>query len=252
MKKRRTIKKFEDLGNINFRDMRNKAGNLKPLDRKFAISFARQIATGFESDKVRLDRKISDKAYKEARLFIDAYIEESREGKAKLIKPHSSQRKLYAESIDINPRMKIYFMPVLKDDDTFERVKIGGEVFLKRISKNSDMIFFKFNSQKDLIKNTKKETEKLFAKINKKLGKDTYAVKIRCGKHEFERQFFNGETHVQIKEWMHAYGKEKVKAFCLGFNAYTFKNQNQIPENSLKLKGEKKKRRTKREKIRVK
>ncbi len=250
-KRPRTVKSFKDLGNIEVRALRNKKGHLKPLDKKFAVSFARQIAEGFDSKKIDLRKPVSAKDYKRARLFVDAYIEASREGNTKLVRPKKQNRALYAKAVDTSSKFKVYFMPVSDESDTFKKVKIENKIFLQRVGKFSDMFSFDFSSQRKLVTKTKEETEALFKKIDKRFGKGKYAVKIRCGTAEFGALYRTRDPHIEIENWIGAYGKERVKRFCLGFNVYTFKNQVDTPPEFFKRK-EKKKRRSKRDKIRMK
>ncbi len=248
MKHRKTIKSFKQLGEINVRSLYGKNGKLKKLDKKFAISFARQIADGFDDD---LRKPVSDKLYRKARKFIDGYIAASSGEKTKIVRPSRENRLLYARYADLDPTFKVFAIPVLDKDDTFDTIKVNGKKRLRRKGKFSRSVAFDFESQTRLIKNTKAETEKLFKEIDKKFGKGKYAIKIRCGEHEYKTLYHTRDPYLEIENWITAYGAPRVKKFCLGFQVYTFSGQEKFG-TPLAKKGDKKKRKSKRDKVRFK
>ena len=238
-KRIKSVKKFSDLP--SHKEILKKDGKLKSLDKKYAVSIARKLATGFENDDLR--KTINNKSYKKARKIITEWYEATRGEKVKIVRPAKGNRKLYSEYADMSSNFKVYAVPVFDERDRFEIIGRGDNKRVKRIGEFSSTEFFKFPDQKKLIQNPKTETNKVFSKIDKQFGKENYAVKIKCGRHEFKTLYKDKSPHIEIENWIQAYGATRVKKFCLGFQVYTFKNQQEMPSEKMLKKGDKKKKR---------
>lgn len=228
------IKSFSQLSELNRRQLFEKDGKLKPLNKKFAVSVARQLADGFDFS---LRKEPSKSQYRRAREIIKEFYSAANEEKVKIVRPSRKNRKYYADYADMSKKFKVYAMPVFSEKDNF-KIKKGR---IKRIGEFSETEFFKFDSRLELVKNPKKETNKLYGKIEKKLGKKRkYAVKIKCGRHEYKTLYEDKSPHVEISKWLDMYGKKEVKKWCMGFQVYTFKNQKPVPTVILEKKGNRK------------
>lgn len=238
----KTIKSFNQLSEIKRRDIFTKTGKMKKVNRKYAVSIARQLADGF--DKIDLRKEPTKNQYKKAQEIIKEFYNAASSEKTKLVRPRKKNRKVYASYSEMNSKFKVYAVPVFDEKDEIKVVGKGKNKRIKRIGEFSESEFFSFKdagiTKKELIKNTKKSTDKLFSKIERKYKKKTYAVKIKCGKHEYKTLYEDKSPYIEIENWINIYGEDKVKQFCLGFVAYTFRNQEPVATNKLYKKGEKK------------
>lgn len=237
------IKSFKELTKINKKELFNRSGKLKTINKKATISIARQIADGF--DDIDLRKNPTKAEIRRAQKYIKEFYENSNNEKTKLIIPNKKNRKYYGDYSGISSKFKIYAMPVIDDSDTFKLIKKKGtkKANLKRIGQFSDTEFYSFKengiSKRKLITKTKEATEQLYKEIEKDYKEGEYATKIKCGKAEYKALYTTKDPYIEIDNWINIYGAEKVQQFCLGLQVYSFKNQEQ-PNNILK-KGEKKK-----------
>lgn len=240
---RKIISTFSELSELNRRELFNREGQLKKIDGKLAVSIARQVADGFENIDLR---KKPTKAQRErARKYIKEFYENVNSEKTILVRPRKRNRKYYADYSGTSSKLKVYAMPVLDNNDYFTLVKSGKKKRIKRIGEFSSTEFFSFKeagiSKKKLVTKTKEATNELFDEIEESFENETYAVKIKCGKGEYKTLYEDKSPHIEIENWINMYGAEKVKQFCLGFQVYTFNNQEALPQNKLAKKGDKKK-----------
>lgn len=73
MQNKKIIKSYSELSTLNRRDLFTKRGNdlvLKPMDKKRAVSIARQLVTGFENTDLRQNPSPSE--YRRAQKAIKA------------------------------------------------------------------------------------------------------------------------------------------------------------------------------------
>lgn len=257
---KKTIKTFKELSSLNRRDLfeRNpKTGEValkKKLDGEFVVSVARQLATGFDTK-----RKPNKQKIKEAREIITEYYEAASAGKTKVFRPRKENRKAYAEVADINPRFKVFPMPILTDSDKFKMVseKIGKKKIKKAklIGQFVDREGFNFTNLKQMSIKPYEETEKLLKRIDRKIGKKTKrALKFKVGKYETKAIYSKDNVAEELEKWKQIYGAKKIKSFVVGLQVFTFRNQNgeeNIPSKSKQLQ-KKKPKAVKRAKIRMK
>ena len=240
MQRKKIIKSFKQLSELNRREIINNDGKIKRINPKFAVSFARQISEGFDID---LRKQPTKSQIRRAREVIKEFYSATRSQKVKLVRPRKNNRKYYAEYSELPRKFKVFAVPVYGDGDYFKIVtsKLKGKKTkrIKRIGEFSSTEFFKFPNKKELVKNPKNETDKLFNKIEQKYKKKKTAVKIKCGKHEYKTLYEDKSPYIEIENWINIYGKDEVKKWCVGFQVYTFQNQQPMPTKKLPLKKKK-------------
>lgn len=224
----------------------------KRKNRKDIVKFMREYVETF--DGVDLRKPVSDAVFKRASRQFKAIDSKLSQEKIKWVRPRKSNRALYAEYSGVSKNFKKYPVPIIHDEDSFSVIKVQGKKRIKREGRYTTDVLYTFEDQKKLVKNPEEETKKLFKKLDKKygrLGRD-YSIRIKCGEAEYKPIYKDKSPHVEISEWIASYGKIRVKKFCLGFQVYTYKNQAQkIIEKSPK-KGDKKPRKSRRERVRFK
>jgi len=222
----------------------SKSGKLKNIDKKLTMRMAKKLSVGFEDIDTR--KKSFKKAdLRRAQKVVKEWYGHTKGEKFKVIKVKKADRKYYADYADMGDNFKIYAMPITGENDSFSLTKIDGKIHLKISGDYSDRVYYPFSSTKNLVKNPKKETYEVFKKIDKNFNKKERAVKIKCGAYEYQALYTGKDPYKEIEKWIYKYGSEKVEKFCLGFNVYSFKNQEKRPSKGLPRKGDKKSRKKK-------
>lgn len=235
---KRIIKSFKELKGLNRREF-YKNGKLIPIDRKYAVSMARQLAEGF--DNIDLSKKPPSKyQYQKARKVIDTWFDATRSGKSIVKRPSKRNRSAYAEFSDMPDNFKIYLMPVIEKDDKFKikKTKTGRKVV--RSGKNITTNDYLFPDRVEAMKNTEKETGKLLKKIDKDYKGKIRQLFIRVGRHETKVKYPVDTAAKQIEQWTMQYGIEKTQKFVMGLRVFSFNGQEVKRPSRLKLKKGKK------------
>jgi len=238
-KQKKIIKNFKELSGVTRRQLykyNSKRGKsyLRPLDRKYAVSIARQLADGFE--KINLHKNPTKKQYQKARKIIDDYFETAAHGRRKIVRPRKQYRKEYAEFSDMDASYKVFPMPVLTERDKFTIVKERGQKKVKREGQFVNTEFFGFPDRKMMAKAPVEETHKVLKRINRKYGKRRRALRFKVGAYETNALYDQSFVTEELEKWKMIYGARKIKNFVMGFNVYTFKGQTELPPSKLELK----------------
>tara|TARA_Y100000310_G_C20701675_1_gene830581 strand:+ start:6444 stop:7178 length:735 start_codon:yes stop_codon:yes gene_type:complete len=227
------IKSFSELSKLNRRELFERRGNdlvLKPMDRKRAISIARQLATGFE--EIDLRAQPSKNEYRRAQKIIKDYYESARNKNAQIIRPRANNRKLYAEKSDLSPRFKIYPITVSNPKNELKVVKKGNKKKLKEVGQFVSYEDFYFPDKKELVLNPENETNKLLKKIDK--IKQVKQINIIVGAHLTKANYDKEILADEIKRFSMQYAN--FQEFTRGLQVATFKNQKKKAKSNGKHK----------------
>lgn len=234
---RKIIKSFKELSGLNRREF-YKGNKLIPLDKRFAVSFARQLADGFEMD---LNKQPTPYQYKKARKVIDTWFEATRSGKSVIKRPSKKNRKAYAEFSDMPENFKVFLMPVIEKDDKFKIKKTKSGKKLIRSGKHLTTNDYLFPNRLKAMQQTEKETDKLLKKIDKDYKGKIKQLFIRVGRHETKVKYPADTVAKQIESWTMQYGIEKTQQFVFGLRVFSFNGQQVERPSRLKMKKGKKK-----------
>lgn len=227
----KVIKSFDELNKINRRDLYS-GEKLKPLDKKFAVSFARQLATGF--DKVKLNKEPSKRQYTKARKVIEEWYDSQRSGKTKLIRPSAKNRKYYAEFSDMPENFKIYHVPILEKDDKFKINRKKAKIIRSGSHINTED--YLYPDRVKFVKNISKETDKLIKDIDRDYKNKIKEVHIRVGKHQTNARYNKNKIKEELEKWAMIYDPDHMAKFVMGLRIFTFNGQQAIKPSKLKRK----------------
>ncbi len=152
------------------------------------LKAASLLADGFSAKKYT--GKIKKKKVKDARRALqDFYDFSALHGKVRYVRPKKENRKLFANELGISPRFKVYPMPVFGDNDKYKIIrkttkKGRKKTVTKKLKLKGDFLdteLFEFPNRKAAAKNPEREIKKLLKEIDKKYGKKTRDLKIKCG-----------------------------------------------------------------------
>lgn len=223
MKKQKIIKSFSQLSELNRRDLFKKRGDdiiLKPMDKRKAVSIARQLATGFNSD---LRKEPTQSEYKRAQRVIKTYYKAVKDKNSTLIRPNKNNRKLYAQASDLPSNFKVYPIPLANPDNKIVITKNKkGKKRLKQIGEFVTYNYVYFNDQKELAKNPVKEGKKAYNKTKKIKGKKQ--IKIMVGRHLSNATFID-EKQLLLELERYSIQYSNFQDFTRGLQIATFKNQ---------------------------
>lgn len=235
----------------------------KGLGGQNLIKAANLIAEGFSAKKYSGKNK-RKKVIQARSALQDFYDFSTLRGKVKIVKPSKKNRKLYANELGISRKFKYYPMPVFSERDSYKIIKARkGKRGTKKRGKKIKLIgefldteLFEFQDRKRAARNPSVEINKLLVEINKKYGKKTFDLKIKCG--EYLSHFTTEKTDSkrgqfsvvedEITMLFESYAQD-AKNWLRGIQVTTFKNQTDRP---LGKSAEKKKPKTKRQKMRMK
>ena len=207
---------------------------LKPLDRKYAVSIARTLATGFEN--VNLQKEPSDRQYYKARKVIETWFDGINSGKYETVKPTARNRKYYAEFSDMPKNFKYYPMPVAQKGDKFRVNKKKGKLIRK--GKNLNTEEYLFPDIKEAVINPVSETEKLLKEIEKDYKGVITQVHIKTGKHQTKTTYLLEDVATEVEKWSLIYNH--FEQFAKGLRVFSFNGQQKSAPSNLKLKKDKK------------
>lgn len=233
-KKPKIIKSFAEIQKLNTRDF-IQAGKLKPLDKKLAVSIARQLAEGFEN--VNLQKEPTQYQYRKARKILDTWFSAQNSGKSKTVRPSKRNRKYYAEFADMPANFKVYSMPVLENSDEF--IINRKKKKLIRRGKNVNTEDYLFPDIEKAVENPIVETEKLVKKIERDYNGAIYQTHLKTGRHDTKAVYSIDDAASVLEKWSQVY--ENFTDFAFGLRIYTFNGQQAKKPSRLKLKGKRRK-----------
>jgi len=216
------IKSYSELSELNRRDLFKKRGNdliLKPMNKKRAISIARQLATGFENIDLRQNPSPSE--YRRAQKIIKTYYENVKDKNAIVIRPNKKNRAIYAKQADISSKFKVYPIHVSNKDNKIKIVKKNGKRKLKEIGEFINYENFYYESPSSLALEPEIETRKLLKDIDKVKG--IKQVNIIVGNYKTNANYDIDIIEEEIKRFSMIYSN--FENFTRGLQVATFKNQ---------------------------
>ncbi len=237
--RKKVVKSFKELSHLNRRELFVNQG-LIPLDKRYAVSIARQLAEGFDFS---LQKEPSKRQYTKARKIITEFYDHSRLEKTKLIRPSKKNRKYYARKSTMSGTFKVYFAPVSSEDDeyVFKKSKKGKKKLIRK-SKHVTYEDFEFEDREEFAKNPVEETQKLLDEIDDAFGKNKVkTVFVTVGEWNTRADFSTRLIPDILKEWTLKYGQEKSSEFIMGLRTATFRGQSTNVPSRLALKTDVKK-----------
>ena len=227
------------------------------------IKAAKLISDGFAAKKYTGKNK-RKKVIQARRALQDFYDFSTLHGKTKIVKPSKKNRGLYANELGISKKFKYYPMPVFTDKDSYKIIGTGKKKRgskkrgkkIKLVGEFMETELFEFADRKKAARNPSAEINKLLREIDKKYGRKTFDLKIKCGeylshftteKSDSKRGQFS-VVEDEITLYFERYIQD-AKNWLRGIQVTTFKNQVERP---LGKSAEKKKPKTKRQKLRMK
>jgi hypothetical protein len=229
-KKRKIIKSFSQLKTLDTAEFYKK-GKLKPIDKRLAVSMARQLADGF--DNLDLHKEPSKYQYQKARKVLKTFFSSQTSGKSITIRPAKKNRKLYADFSAMPSNFKVYSMPILEDSDKFKIKK--GKLIRKGKFCTTEEYLFKDVSKAVL--NPVEETEKLVKQIERDYKGAIYETHLKTGKHDSKAVYNLADAASVVEKWSQVY--DNFTDFALGLRIFTFNGQQAKKPTKLKLKSEK-------------
>jgi hypothetical protein len=229
-KKRKIIKSFSQLKSLDSTEFYKK-GKLKPIDKRLAVSMARQLADGF--DELDLHKEPTKYQYQKARKILDTWFSAQNSGKSKTIRPSKKNRKYYSEFADMPSNFKVYSMPILEDTDKF-KIKKGKLIRKGKFVNTEDYLFKDVNKA---VLNPIEETEKLVRKIERDYKGAIYETHLKTGRHDTKAVYNLSDAASVIEKWSQVY--DNFADFAFGLRIFTFNGQQAKKPTKLKLKSEK-------------
>jgi len=219
-KKPKIIKSFSQIQNISRSELyRN--GKLKPLDKKLAVSIARELAEGFDVD---LHKTPSKYMYQKARRVIDTWFSATNSGKYKVVRPTKKNRAAYSKFADMPKDFKIYAMPILQKNDEF-RIKKGKVIRKGKGVNTEDYLFEDFGIEiSDVILDPIPEVEKITKKIEKDYPNEKeIEVHIKVGRHQTIAKYDTQKAAEVIEKYTNVYSH--FGDFVKGLTVFSFKGK---------------------------
>jgi len=229
-KKRKIIKSFSQLKSLDSAEFYKK-GKLKPIDKRLAVSMARQLAEGF--DELDLHKEPSKYQYQKARKILDTWFAAQNSGKSKTVRPSKKNRKYYSEFADMPANFKVYSMPILEETDKFKIKK--GKLIRKGTFINTED--YLFSSMKKAVAEPIAETEKLVKKIERDYKGKIKEVHLKTGRHNTRAVYDIDDAANVLEKWAQVY--DNFEKFAFGLRVFTFDGQNARMPSKLKMKSKK-------------
>lgn len=228
MQNKKIIKSYSELSTLNRRDLFTKRGNdlvLKPMDKKRAVSIARQLVTGFENTDLRQNPSPSE--YRRAQKAIKTYYENVKDKSAVVIRPSKKNRKVYSQAADIPSNFKVYPIHVSNKKNKIKIIKKKGKKKLKEIGEFISYENFYFEDKKELALEPEKETKKLLKEIDKING--IKQINIVVGSYLTHASYDIDFIEDEIKLFSMKYSN--FENFTRGLQVATFQKQKKGKKN---------------------
>lgn len=223
---KKIIKSFSELSDLNPRELFQKKNTkkgydliLKPMNKRVAISIARQLSDGFNQD---LRKQPTKSDYRKAQKVIKAYFENVKYKNARIIRPSKKNRAIYAQAADLPKNFKVYPIHMDNPNNKLKIVKKNGKRKLKQIGEFISYDYYYFPDRIELVKNAEKETLKLQKQIDK--NKKEKDINIIVGSHIANKIIINEDSLIDtILLFQSKY--DNFGDFVRGFRVSTYKNQ---------------------------